>query len=209
MLGGFGLITGQGEARYADIRLLARDSFDPAAAIERELALARIAADPALRQPGTFAGVAPPPLSAATWLQGEPTTLAAQHGHPVMLVFWSPAQDKVIKTADYYAHLAKAHAGELGVIVMCDSGTREPEARSYLAEHPIPGARIAIDQGSETFESYYVKPGHHGMPRIILIDAGGIVQFEGDPGLRSGSGWQPGVRTYLDDPLERLLAGDR
>src|SRR6185436_12225448 len=43
--GAFGLICGPGEATFRNVRLMARDPFDPSARIERELAMARVMAD--------------------------------------------------------------------------------------------------------------------------------------------------------------------
>ena len=105
--GGFGLICGPGEATFRNIRLLGRDPFDPAARVEREIAMQKVMADPSKRQPGTFAGFAPPELGPLDWQQGEAVSLAKLRGRPVALAFWSPAQDKAIPTTDYLVHLAE------------------------------------------------------------------------------------------------------
>jgi hypothetical protein len=56
----------------------------------------RVLADPGKRTPGSFAGFAAPELEGLQFVRGEPQTLAALRGRPVMLVFWTPAQDRVI-----------------------------------------------------------------------------------------------------------------
>jgi tetratricopeptide (TPR) repeat protein len=204
--GAFGLITGAGKASYRNIRILARDAFDPAVAIERRLAMERIAQDASLRQSGSFAGGKPPALTIDTWVQGEAANLDELTGKPVVLAFWSPVQDEVIPTAAYLAHLADA-GRDAGVqlVVICDGGTKADALKEYLKEHPIPGARIGIDEFDEVLPAYWVKESHHGLPRILLLDRSGIVVFEGDPGLRAGVGWKPGTETYVDAAFDRLL----
>ncbi len=204
--GAFGLITGPGKAFYRNVRILPRERYDPAARVERALAMERIMADESLRQEGSFAGVRPPELAKVEWAQGDAVTLAGLVGRPVMLVFWSPGQDEVIPTTRLYNHLADQGAEHgLALVVICDPATTAAELDGYLAEHPMPAAHIGLDRTFLTMSSYYVKPGFHGMPRVLLIDRRGIVQFEGDPGLRAGVGWHPGTATYLDSAFARLL----
>jgi hypothetical protein len=51
-----------------------------------------------------------------------------------------------------------------------------------------------------------VKAGAFGMPRFLLIDAGGKVVFEGDPGLKTGVGWRPeDGPTFVDAALAKIL----
>ena len=125
---------------------------------------------------------------------------------PVALVFWTPAQDRAIPTSGYYRHLLeRGKAAELQMIVVCDPGTDITELQAWLQRHPMPGARVAIDDSGATYNSYWVKPGHHGMPRVLLIDRSGLVQFEGDPGFKAGVGWKPGMRTYVDDAFDKMV----
>ena len=67
---------------------------------------------------------------------------------------------------------------------------------------------IGIDDPNHTYDGYFVKEGFHGIPRLLIIDRDGKVLFEGDPGLSSGSGWSPGMKTYADASFERLLDSD-
>ncbi|MCC6672699.1 MAG: TlpA family protein disulfide reductase [Planctomycetes bacterium] len=205
--GTFGLITGPGRAEYRRIRLLARERFDPAARIERSLAMQRVAKDLALRAPGSFTGLEPPPLRLRTVVQGDPAALAERKGKPVMLVFWTPAQDRAIPTQAWLAHVAEAYRQHgLVMIVVCDGGTRESEVRAYLAEKPLPGAIVALDEINATYDAYFLRPGFFGLPRVLLVDRDGKVTFEGDPGFRAGIGWRPeDGPTYVDESLRRLL----
>lgn len=205
--GGFGLIAGEGDAAFRNIRLLARDAFDPAARIERRLAMERIAADSSLRQSGNFSGLVPPELKIGIWYQGEPITLESLAGKPVMLLFWSPKQDAMIASTAYFNHLAeKGREAGLQTIVICDGGTRPDALGAWLQDHPMPEVRIAIDDSGSTYGAYFIKAGYFGIPRILLLDAEGKVVFEGDPGLRAGSAWTPADGpTYVDDAFARLI----
>lgn len=207
--GAFGLLCGPGEAQFRNVRVLTRDPFDPAARIEREIAMAKVLADAALRQPGTFSGIAPPEFVGLQFVQGAPTTLAALRGKPVAVVFWSPAQDRVIPCTEYLRSvLARGAAKGLAMVVVTDAGTTRGDLEAYLRDHPLPGAFVANDPTGATGEAYCVKAGGFGMPRVLLVDAQGVVVFEGDPGLRAGAGWKPeDGPTYVDAPLARLLGG--
>ncbi len=204
--GAFGLLCGPGQATFRNVRILARDPFDPAARIERELAMQRVLADASLRQPGSFSGLLPPDLGRLDWRQGEAVTLAALRGKVVALVFWSPFQDKVIPTTRYLQHLAEKGGEGLVVLAVTDPGTTPAALAAWLADHPMPQVRVAIDDSGATLEAYFVKPGHFGMPRVVLLGPDGKVAFEGDPGLRSGVGWDPADGpTYVDAALDKLL----
>jgi tetratricopeptide (TPR) repeat protein len=203
--GGFGLVTGPGDAEYRNLRLLARDPRDPAARVERALAQKRILADASLRQPGSFSGFEPPALD-LDWVQGEATSLEDLRGRPVMLVFWTPIVERIIPTAKYVQHLMrKGEAHGLETIVVCDGGTASASLLDYLAANPLPGARIGIDRGA-TLDAYHVKVDGFGMPRILLLRRSGRVSFEGDPGFKSGKGWQESDGlTFVDQPFQALL----
>lgn len=207
--GGFGLLCGPGEAQFRHVRVLTRDPFDPAARIERALAMARVMGDPSQRQPGTFSGFTPPELSNLQWVQGAASQLATLRGRPVMLAFWSPAQDRVIPCAAWLrAVLRRGTAKGLAVVVVCDVGTTAAALQEYLAGQPLPGALVAIDGSGTTYDAYFVKAGFFGMPRMLLLDRNGVVVFEGDPGLRSGAGWRDGdPPTFVDGALDKLLGG--
>lgn len=205
--GAFGLICGPGEAQFRNVRLLERDPFDPAARIERDLAMARVQSDPSKRTPGTFSGFVPPELGKLVYVQGDEIALGALRQKPVMLVFWSPAQDKVIPCTSYLRHVLDRGAKKgLAVLVVVDQGTSPDDVRAYLAQNPLPGARVGIDEGGATFDAFFVKGGFFGIPRILLLDREGKVVFEGDPGLRRGEQWKvEDGPTYVDAALDKLL----
>jgi len=205
--GAFGLLCGPGQAQFRNVRILGRDAFDPAARIERELAMQRVLADASKRTPGSFTGFAAPELGPLQFAQGAATTLAALRGRPVLLLFWSPTQDQVIPCTSWLRHvLTRGAPRGLATIVVCDAGTTREGLASHLAKEPLPGAAIAIDSSGGTYDAYFVKAGFFGMPRALLLDKKGVVVFEGDPGLRRGQPWQPADGpTYVDGPLDKLL----
>ena len=207
--GAFGLLCGPGEAQFRNVRVLARDPFDPAARIERELAMKKVMSDPSQRQPGSFAGFVSPELGALQFVQGSAVTLGALRQRPVLLMFWSPAQDAVIPCTSWLRHtLERSGKAGLAVVVVCDAGTTEEALRTYLAAHALPGAVVAIDASGDTYGAYFVKAGFFGIPRALLLDRDGKVVFEGDPGLRSGAEWKPeDGPTFVDDALTKLLGG--
>ena len=168
----------------------------------------RVLTDPKQRQPGTFSGFAPPDLGAVQFVQGEAATLRSLRERPVMLVFWSPRQDAIIPSTSWLRHtLERTETRGLQVVIVCDAATTRAAATAYLAEHPLPGARVAVEPAGTTYDRYFVKEGFFGMPRVLLIDADGKVVFEGDPGLKQGKEWQPSDGpTYVDQALDKLLA---
>ena len=207
--GGFGLISGAGTSYYQNVRLLARDPHDPAARIERELAMQRIAENVATqREPGSFAGTTPPELVVHQWLQGEPlAAFAAAAGRPLVLAFWNPSQDKLIPTTAYYQHLAERYA-PLGVRVLavCNNQDTPEGVRAYLRDHPMPAVAVAYEAGNRSYENYNLKIGGFGLPRVLLLDVDGTVAWEGDPGLHIGTGWDPAAgATFVDGALEDLV----
>lgn len=208
--GAFGLLCGPGRAQFRNVRILARDPFDPAARIERELAMQLVLTDASKRTTGTFTGFAPPELPPMQFVQGQAQQLAALRGKPVLLVFWSPRQDRAIPTTSWLRHaLERGSKVGLVTIVVCDPGTTASELTTYLGENALPGAHVALEPAGTCYEAYFVKAGYFGMPRVLLIDRKGIVTYEGDPGLRSGAPWQASDGpTFADGPLDRLLQGN-
>jgi tetratricopeptide (TPR) repeat protein len=205
--GAFGLLCGPGEAQFRNVRILGRDPFDPAARIEREIAMQKVMTDASKRTPGTFSGFQPPELGNLNFVQGDPVKLGELRGKPVMLVFWTPKQDRVIPCTSWLRHtIERTKTKGLTTIVVCDAGTSASELQSYLGEHALPEARIATDPSGATYDAFFLKAGFFGMPRVLLLDGKGVVTFEGDPGLRRGEEWSPADGpTYVDGALDKLL----
>jgi len=221
--GGFGLITGTGEVSFRSLRFLARDPYDPAARIERELALAKVASAEIDRPTGTFSGSAPPEFgNGLIWLQrGDQTAsmsassrglnqqlqLEDLKGRPAALIFWSAIQEKVIPTAKYYDKLAKEYAEYGYQFVLLIGGEHLPGAVDELLQNnPLNRLHVGYDTDFAYYKSCNVVPDGWGMPRILVLDVDNTVIWEGDPGLQPGRGWVEGdSETYLDGPLKELL----
>ncbi|MCX8230042.1 MAG: DUF1080 domain-containing protein [Planctomycetota bacterium] len=205
--GSFGLITGTGTSFYRNIRILSRDPHDPAARVEREISLQKIAEDPSLREPGNFSGFTPPELENLQWIQGDSQNWKQLKGKAAVLVFWSANQEAIIPTANYYQKLASTYQ-RLGVPIILLIGGEHTKAQvtQLLLDHPMPDAHIAWDPSFKNFKNYNMVPGGWGMPRLLLKDVDGKVVWEGDPGLKPGTGWTQGSGdTYFDGPLKNLI----
>ena len=113
----------------------------------------------------------------------------------------------MIPSTTYFNHLmAKGREADLQTLVICGSATAPTALQTYLQDHPMPEARIVIDDETATYDAYFIKAGHFGIPRILLLDPDGNVVFEGDPGLRRGEEWRPGDGpTYVDGAFDRLI----
>ncbi|MAE76187.1 MAG: hypothetical protein CMJ85_04880 [Planctomycetes bacterium] len=203
--GGFGLITGVGEASYREVRLLARDPHDPSARIERELAMAKIAKNPALRARNTFTGFPPPPLTNAVWASGrafDPRT----PGRVTALLFWSLDQERQLPTLAYAGELARRwKAVGLRVALVASKQVHVRGLPGHLRRLKADDVIALSDRKGSIFRAFGIYRDGFGLPRALLVDIDGTVAFEGDLGLKLGEGWKPGTTTYLDDPLEKLV----
>ncbi len=205
--GAFGLIAGTGGSEFRNVRVLARDPYDPAARIERELARKRLEEDESLRTPGVFLGFPPPEPTGGTWLQGGPVTLAERRGLPTLIAFWTLPQEEAIPTADYYARLAEDYA-EVGLQVVLIHTNEKPKdmVAAWLENHPLPGVAVLWDDQLANYHAYHVGADGWELPRIVIVDVDGRVAWEGDPNLAIGAGWDPEdpTLTPVDTALDEL-----
>ncbi len=204
--GSFGLVIGPGEARFRNVRFLARDARDPASAIERSLRMARLREGDGPTD-GSFLGDVPPFPKASGWIRGKRAAWEDVGPAPQLLVLWSVEQNDRIPIDAWLRDLAERHA-EVGLeILSVVSGTDAARAEGYLQAHPLPGA-VAVDrlQGTgigETFTDYSIS--RFNLPRLLLLDIDGTVAWEGDPGFVLDAPWSPGNESFLDTPLSELI----
>jgi hypothetical protein len=209
--GTFGLITGRGEARFRNVRFLARHPRDPSAAIERKLVLEEKAeAGEALN--GSWLGRVPPFPTVKQWLQEPRTSWQEALGSPQLFVMWSREQNDQIPIDGYLRDIAAENAAVGLRVVNLLAFWNEPEAETYLREHPFPGS-VGLDTPTQaernfgvTFERYDVM--RFQLPRFILLDVDGKVAWEGDPGFAKGEAYE-GQESLLDVPLRELIAKRR
>ncbi len=209
--GSFGLITGRGEARFRNVRFLARHPRDPSAAIERKLTLEEKSSGGEAVN-GSWLGLAPPFPTAQRWLQNPRESWAEALGAPQLLVLWSIDQNDQVGIDAYLRDLHEKHAHVglrmINLLAFWDEGAAE----AYVREHPFPDS-VALDTPTAaeknfgvTFERYDVMRFH--LPRFLLLDIDGKVAWEGDPGFAKGEAYE-GQESLLDVPLRELIAKRR
>jgi tetratricopeptide (TPR) repeat protein len=208
VLGRLGLAVGNGEARFRNVRFLARDPRDPAGRILRSM---RVEALAARGEPvgGSYLGLAPPNPTVKLWAQGEFTGFEAAGPVPQLFVLWSIDQNKLVPIDKWLVSL-ESQWRDVGLrIVSVCSPNDEPALAAYLAANPFPGA-VGVDLRPDgavgigvTFEKYFVR--RFNLPRLLLVDVDGRVAWEGDPGFAIGETYTEPYDTYLDAPLTELV----
>lgn len=208
--GAIGLMIGRGECRFRNIRYLPRPARDPGAEIERRVRMEKLAQETGGRvATGSWLGLEPPFPTVKSWLQVPRTNWKEKGPVPQVFVLWSIEQNNLIPIHDWLRALAEKYADAGLEIVSIASFLNEAALPKYLEERKFPGS-VAVDVINPgggigvTFTEYDIA--RFFCPRLILIDIDGKVAWEGDPGLKSGVPWTAGMETYLDAPLEELLA---
>lgn len=206
--GAMGLLQGRGRARFKDVRFLARDPRDPAAALERAVRMEKLRSTFGEAVGGSYSGLVPPFPSVARWLQ-EPRTSWQEAGlAPQLLVLWSIEQNELIPLDEWLCDLHTRHE-KIGLrIVSIASAWDDGKIASYLASHRFPGAagldeREAAGLGT-THRRFFIE--RFNLPRLLLLDIDGKVVWEGDPGFKIGDKFAPGLESFLDAPLAELIA---
>jgi tetratricopeptide (TPR) repeat protein len=209
--GTFGLITGRGEARFRNVRFLARHPRDPSAAIERKLTLEeKKGGGEALN--GSWLGLAPPFPTVQRWLAEPRESWDEARGTPQLLAMWSVEQNDQLPIDAYLRDLAERNKDTGLRFVNLLAFWNEGVAEAYLRDHPFPGS-VGLDTPTQaeknfgvTFERYDVM--RFQLPRFLLLDVDGRVAWEGDPGFSKSQPWEGG-ESLLDVPLRELVAKRR
>jgi tetratricopeptide (TPR) repeat protein len=207
--GSFGLMISRGTARFRNVRYLASDPRDPAARIERDIRIAKLATR-AASETKSYIGSVPPWPKVTNWVQGGRKNWEEAGRVPQLLVFCSQLQNDTARMDEWLtAFEADARRTGLKVVVIA-SVNDGPTFPKYLAAHPMPGD-IAIDYRApktsgigETFSEFFLLK--FNLPRLLLLDIDQHVVWEGDPGLQSAHPWKAGEGSFLDAPFEDLVA---
>jgi tetratricopeptide (TPR) repeat protein len=211
--GQFGLITGVGEARFRNVRYLARPAADPGARIERKVRMEKLRNE-SMREGtggslgGSWLGQVPPWPDQVNWVQ-EPRAGWEDLGtSPAVLIFWSCQQNEIVPVHEWASHLAETRADVGLKVVSIVSAEDQQGIEAYLEEHPFPGS-VGVDRFRRkgygaVFELFGIGR-QFQLPRVLLLDVDHTVIWEGDPGFRRGTPWAPGTETYLDTPLAELI----
>jgi len=215
--GAFGLITSRGEARFKNVRFLARHPRDPSAAIERKYLRKAEASEAGVSASGSYLGAVPPFPTVQRWIQGERKAWGEATGAPQLLTLFSVEQNEEVQIDAYLRTLAERHT-EVGLTFVNVVGHwNAGRIEAYLKSHPFPGT-LALDSSAradrnavrddkadigKTFSDFGID--RYFLPRMLLLDVDGSVVWEGEPGLTKGSSWS-GEETLLDVPLRELFA---
>ena len=140
-----------------------------------------------------------PSLKTGTWVNGAPTTLAAQRGKVTVLLFWTRDCINCKHNLGYWNSWAKTYRGtDVSVI-----SVHTPETPS---EHSIAGTRrfaqshdlafpILVDNDEKTWDAFGVQ----SWPTEVLIDKHGQVRYEYDGELNwQGSGEYKTVQAKIE-----------
>ena len=207
LAGSFGLITGPGATRFKEVRFLSRPAGDPTSRVQRELRMESLAEDETPIA-DSYVGAVPPFPKVDRWVQGERRSWKEAGPVPQLFVLWSIRQNDYIAIDRWLNDLAEEHAA-IGLRIVSVVSPNDSEAiGAYLAEHPFPGD-VAVDhrEGAgigDTNTAY--STARFGLPRLLLIDVDQKVVWEGDPGFSATEGYRPAAGSYMDDPLEELIA---
>jgi hypothetical protein len=210
--GSFGLIVGSGETKFSDIRFLARDPLDPASRIERTLRMQSLLAEGGAIG-GSFLGRKLPFPKVGRWAQGERESWEEGGLAPQLCVIWSTEQNDLVRINEWLSYLAERYADVGLEVLSVVSPNDDPVIESYLEQYPFPGA-VAVDYREkndrgfgESFELYEVE--RFNLPRILLLDIDGTVAWEGDPGFEIKILPVEPYDSFVDDPLEELVANHK
>ncbi|MFT7679852.1 MAG: hypothetical protein ACI8QC_003857 [Planctomycetota bacterium] len=210
--GRFGLVVGRGESEFRRVRFQLRDPRDPAASIEREIRLAEASLAGGGAIAGSYQGSVPPFPKIGTWAQGERTSWKDGVPGPQLVVYMSRRQNELVPVDAWLRDLAaRGHRFGLQIMVVMpveDGGGME----SFLGEYPLPGSvgsdsRLTPDSQGASFEAAFIK--RFNLPRLWLLDLDGTVVWEGDPGFAAGAPSMAPYPSYVDDPLQALVAKRR
>ena len=110
-----------------------------------------------------------PAIKGAKWLGDQPDL----EGKAVLVVFWAPWSIPCRKYLPTLAGLQKKFADKLAVVgVTCDS-----EAEIADMPNPKPGFATLLDADAK----YSVSVGVTSVPYVMLVNAKGIVRYQGHP----------------------------
>ena len=204
--GSLGLISGRGEARFRNVRYLARSPGDIGATLERAAKMAGFDnAEESIG--GSWIGKKPPFPKVQKWIKGPRKSWDEAGTVPQLLVMWSIRQNDLIRIDSWLDNLQKRYS-RVGIEIISVCSVEDEEALSaYLPRTKFPGSIALDDFGEEygaTFDDYAI--GSFNLPRLILLDINHRVLWEGDPGFSAGRRWKPGSPSYLQAPLDDLIA---
>lgn len=201
--GDFGLLAGEGTSSFRDVKLLEYDSSLPRrTAIGRRKSVADVeasfAAPLARAEPGlvSYRDAGPPLLHVGGLVGDVPKggNLDDLRGWPVVLVFWTTAQERAVPLLPGLHKLQAGHADLQIPIVLVSNESREI-VEAFVREQSVPFP-VVLDDAHKTYADYAIAKVQ--LPHAYILGLDGRVVWEGNPD------WKAEFGSYLDEPLADL-----
>ncbi len=149
---------------------------------------AAAAQQPAAQPIAAMVGKAPPPLTVAKWVKGEPLT-KFDKGKVYVVDFWATWCGPCKAAIPHLTKLQKEHPGTVEVVgVSISERQKNPDDEGYidLVQKFVDGQgermdyRVAVDTKDKQMHTAWFKPaGTGGIPTAYVIDQNGLVAWVG------------------------------
>jgi len=207
--GGFGLLAGLGKASFREIKVLQYDPSlprrtkigwrKPVPEYDAESGKMSVQRSP----PGkpNYLNQAPPKLDVEGWVGDVPEggDLDRLLGWPVLLLFWTPDQEKVLPQLPGIDAIADKFAAlKIPILLLCNQKKETVEA--WVKEHPM-RYPVCYDWSQKLYKSYAIDKVQ--LPHAKLLGMDGLVAWEGNPDYKAEFG------SYLDEPIADLVKKGR
>ncbi len=207
--GGFGLLAGLGKASFREIKVLEYDPSlprrtkigwrKPVPEYDAESGAMSVQRSP----PGqrNYLNQAPPKLEVEGWLGDVPQggDLDRLLGWPVLLLFWTPDQEKALPQLPGIDKLADQYAALKIPILLCSNLKRET-LEAWAKDHPF-RYPVCFDWSQKLYKAYAIDKLQ--LPHAKLIGLDGLVAWEGNPD------WKAEYGSYVEEPLAAIVKNGR
>jgi len=120
-------------------------------------------------------------------------------GWPVLLLFWTPDQEKVLPQLPGVDKLAEQYAA-LKIPILLLSNQKQETLEAWAKEHPLKYP-VCFDWSQKLYKAYAIDKLQ--LPHAKLIGMDGLVAWEGNPD------WKAEFGSYLDEPLAEIVKRGR
>ncbi len=207
--GGFGLLAGLGKASFREIKVLEYDPSlprrtkigwrKPVPEYDAESGAMSVQRSP----PGklNYLNQAPPKLEVEGWIGDVPREgdLDRLLGWPVLLLFWTPDQEKALPQLPGIDKLAEQYAALKIPILLCSNQKKET-LEAWAKDHPF-RYPVCFDWSQQLYKAYAIDKLQ--LPHAKLLGMDGLVAWEGNPD------WKAEFGSYLEEPLAAIVKNGR